>query len=167
MGGKVWYFWPLSKATITWCWGHSCLDVWGLTSAMVSSWHSKPHSLERGIKSSEDRVWLPTWQGNWKTAAHAVLSPYGLYFILYMYGRVCTYWVTLRVYSWGILQLWVWVWTMILLQSLHSRQTKKNHMRRGVETLQGMTSPGCKCNINTKFCTKNVLPICGATKGHL
>ena len=29
-----------------------CLVVWGLSSATVSSWHNKPHSLEREIKSS-------------------------------------------------------------------------------------------------------------------
>ena len=35
--------------------------------------------------------------GYLKTVAHAVLSPYGLYLSLYMYGCGCTYWVTLSV----------------------------------------------------------------------
>ena len=42
------------------------LVVWGLSSAMVSSRYNKLHSLEREIKSSEDRVQLPTWRGHWK-----------------------------------------------------------------------------------------------------
>ena len=37
--------------------------------------------------------------GSLKTVAHAILSPYGLYLHLYVYGCGCTYWVTLRVFT--------------------------------------------------------------------
>ena len=78
---------PRSKATVTWwCWlerrGYSkklCLVVRGLSSAAVSSWHNKPHSLEREKRSSEDGSAAAYLSGSLETVAHAILSPCGLY----------------------------------------------------------------------------------------
>ena len=51
------------------------------------------------IKSAEDGVRLPTWRVQLKMVAHAVLSPYAVYLLLYMYRCGCAYRVTLRVLS--------------------------------------------------------------------
>ena len=49
---------------------------------------------------SADGVRLNTWRGDWKRSC--TQSSYAVY--LYLYRCGCTYWVTLRVFSWGTLQ---------------------------------------------------------------
>ena len=75
----------------------------GLSAAMVSSWHNKPHSSKTEIKEKpEDGVRLPTGRGHWKlTVSHATLSPYAVCLHLNKYSCGCTCQVTLRVFSWG------------------------------------------------------------------
>ena len=64
--------WPRSlvDAILLERWGYSkkllCLVVWGLSAAMVSSWHNKPLSPETEITPSEDGMRLPIGRGNWK-----------------------------------------------------------------------------------------------------
>ena len=51
-------------------WGYSkpllCLVVWGLSSAMPSSWHNKPHSPEREINPPKTECVCKHGGGRWK-----------------------------------------------------------------------------------------------------
>ena len=47
-------------------------------------------------------MWLCMWQGNEKMVTHTILSPHGMYIILWGYS--CTYRVIPSVFSWGSLQ---------------------------------------------------------------